>query len=76
MTCNIVNSVGDHSVPANPGPANTSHIQSAEKTAGCFNCWLEKTSCVHHAVIAHASALMRAHRRVTKVDGALNRQAH
>ncbi len=53
-----------------------SFTQRAEMAAGCFTYWLEKTSCVHHAVIAQASALRRAHQRVSKSGQLLFRQAH
>jgi hypothetical protein len=53
-----------------------SFTQHVEMAAGCFTCWLETTSCDHHAVIAQAAALMRVHQRVSKTDELLFRQAH
>jgi hypothetical protein len=76
MTCKGVNSVGGQAVATSPRPGYVSPIQPAEIATGRFNCWLEKTSCDHHAVIAQASALMRAHQRVSEADHVLNRQAH
>jgi hypothetical protein len=76
MASKGLNPVGDHAVAKSSGQEHISLNQSAEMATGCFNCWLEKTSCDHHSVIAQASALMRAHQRISKVDGVLNRQAH
>lgn len=76
MTCKGVNFVGGHAVATSPGPGYMSLKRHAEMASGCFNCWLEKTSCEHNAVIAQASALMCAHQRVSKVDDVLSQQAH
>jgi hypothetical protein len=76
MICKGVNLVDGHAVATSTGPGYMSLSRRAESATGRFNCWLEKTSCDHLAVIAQASALMRAHRRVSKVDDLLNRQTH
>jgi hypothetical protein len=76
MTCKGVNPVGDRAVAMSSGPGYMSLNQPAEMVAGRFDCWLEKTSCDHRAVVAQASALMLAHQRVNRSDGVLNRQAH
>jgi hypothetical protein len=74
MKCKSATPVARH-------PAESSRVgymdftQRTEMATGCFICWLEKTSCDHHAVIAQASAMMRAHQRVSKSDEVLIRQA-
>lgn len=40
-----------------------------------FDIWWQKTSAMHTAVVAQASALMRAHRRVSSEFGAKAGQA-
>jgi hypothetical protein len=76
MTCKGVNSVGDHAVATSPRPGYMSPIHLAQTATGRFNRWLEKASCDHRAVIAQASALMRAHQSVCEAVHVLNRQAH
>lgn len=67
---------GGYAVATSPRQGHLSLTQRAENTTGRFDCWLETTSGKHRAVVAQASAVMRAHQRVSKAGDALNRRTH
>ena len=76
MICKYVQAVNSPEGITDFLPKNMSLTQPEETFPGRFNCWMEKTSFDHHAVMAKASALISAHRRGSESEGIMNRQAH
>jgi hypothetical protein len=76
VTSKHINHVGDYMLDANLELENAGLNRSADMAMGRFDCWLEKTACNHHLVVAQASALMRVHQRISTNDCAMNRRTH
>jgi hypothetical protein len=65
MTYQGINPSGEEPFTAQNKPSRTRSQPDLNLAADGFDLWWEKTFAQHTAVVAQASALMRAHRRVS-----------
>jgi len=71
-----INQAGDIPFTARQKPSEKRLHPDLNLTADGFDIWWKKTFAQHTAMVAQASALMRAHRRVSSVSEARIGQAH
>ena len=71
----VNSTIGGRIAPTNT--PNSTKIRPVHDAANDgFNIWWQKTAAQHTAVVAQASALIRAHRRFNSVDEACIGQTH